>query len=93
MNAGLIERAAGHAFKLGTVYHFIDEQLRTEWTYAKYYVAGPVHNTSETDFDVTYLFKHHLLKGLMLRNRLGILNGDINRGRFVYYRFMVQYDF
>jgi hypothetical protein len=45
------------------------------------------------DVDVTYEFKHRLLKGLSLRNRIGILNGDLDRGRYVYERMMIQYSF
>jgi hypothetical protein len=37
--------------------------------------------------------KQQLLKGLSLRNRLGILNGNPTTGRFVYNRVMLQYDF
>lgn len=93
MIAGLVEKAAGYAGKISGNYTFLDKQFRIAVSYAKYYTDPTVPNTSEVDGDVTYTFKKTMFKGLSLRNRIGILNGNPSFGRFVYNRIMIQYDF
>jgi hypothetical protein len=93
MIAGLVEKAAGHAFKLTSYYFLLDKQLKLAASFAKYYTLPTVKNTNEVDVDVTYKFNKTLLKGLSLRNRVGILNGNRAFGRFIYNRVMLQYDF
>ncbi|HVV68992.1 MAG TPA: OprD family outer membrane porin [Gammaproteobacteria bacterium] len=93
MIAGLVEKAPGDAFKImGTVFAF-DKKLTLSASYAKYYTEPFFVNTAETDFDVTYAFKSKPLKGLSLRERLGIQTGDPSKGTFYYNRLMLQYSF
>lgn len=91
MIAGLVEKAAGTAFKITAEYNFFDKALNVIATYAKYNTQPYLHNTDETDLDVTFrptgLFKH-----LSIRNRIGFLNGNQHLGHFVYNRVMLQYD-
>lgn len=93
MIAGLVEKAAGQAVKVSGHYFLFDEKLKLSAGYARYFTAPAFANTNETDIDVTYTFKQMPLKGLSIRNRLGILNGNPAFNRFVYNRIMLQYDF
>lgn len=93
MIAGLIEKASGHAMKLTGCYSVLDKQLTLLLSYAKYYTRPALKNTNESDIDVTYSFNKTILKGLSLRNRLGILNNHPIFGRFIYNRVMLEYDF
>jgi hypothetical protein len=93
MIAGLIEKAAGYGMKLGGSYLFFDKQLNLAASFAKYYNRAPVNNTNEFDFDIIYKISKSIFKGLSLRNRVGILNGNKSTGRFLYNRLMIQYEF
>ncbi|MDE2235954.1 MAG: OprD family outer membrane porin [Gammaproteobacteria bacterium] len=98
MTAGLVEKGVGNAWKLAGTFYFVDKQLRLIAGYARYNTEPYFADTNETDIDVTWFFSGNL-KGLSLRNRLGIvhgLNGSYgapNLGTFYYNRLMVQYDF
>ena len=96
MIAGLVDKTAGEAWKIaGTAYVF-EKQLQFTASYARYYTQPYLPNTGETDFDVTYAFNkanYKPLRGLSLRNRLGIMTGDPTRGTFYYDRIMLQYSF
>lgn len=93
MIAGLIEKSAGHAYKLSGNYYLFDKQLKLGASYAEYDTAPVVSDTNEVDFDATYAFLNNKLKGLSIRDRIGILNGNPATGRFVYNRIMLQYEF
>ncbi|CAN5413104.1 hypothetical protein BH10PSE19_BH10PSE19_07670 [soil metagenome] len=97
MISGLIEKAAGQAFKLTTTLNFFDKKLQFAASHARYYTARYFTvqksiDTNETDFDVTYNFAGKL-KGFSIRDRIGILYGNPAVGRFVYNRVMLQYVF
>jgi hypothetical protein len=92
MIAGLIEKAIGHAMKGAATYYAFDHHLRFILSDAEYYTAPALPNTNEADFDVTYL-PQGKLKGLSLRNRVGIEKGVVNFHQFIYERVMLQYSF
>jgi hypothetical protein len=92
MISGLIEKAAGTAFKITAEYNFFDQAVNVIMSYAKYNTQPFIHNTDETDFDVTFR-PRGLFKNLSIRNRIGFLNGNQRVGHFVYNRFMLEYDF
>ena len=92
MIAGMVEKAAGTAFKVTAQYIFFAGALETLASYAKYNTQPYLHDSNETDFDVIFhppgTFKH-----LSVRERLGFLNGNSRYGHYVYNRIMLQYDF
>jgi hypothetical protein len=90
MIAGLIEKAAGHAYKISALYNLYNEHLKLAASYAKYYTDPFTPNTEETNFDVTYL-PPQLKKNLSLRYRFGMLEDNPAYGRFDYHRVMVEY--
>jgi hypothetical protein len=92
MIAGLVEKGPGQAVKLTGSYNFLDNRLKVAASYAEYETTPYFNNTNETDFDVTYNFDAHL-KGLSLRNRIGLETGVPVLGRFIYERLMLQYSF
>lgn len=92
MIAGLVEKSAGQAVKASIVCYVLQRQLRLAASYAKYYTDPVLTDTNETDGDVTYFLKNRL-KGLSLRDRIGVLNGNRRLGRDIYNRIMVQYNF
>jgi hypothetical protein len=92
MTAGLIEKAAGSAVKLTAHYDFFNETLLCSASYAKYYTAPYLHNTDETDLDVTFK-PQGIFKNLSIRDRIGFLNGNLSYGHFIYNRVMLEYDF
>jgi hypothetical protein len=94
MMAGLIEKSSGDAVKIaGTVFAF-HKQLQFTTSFAQYFTAPNVPNTQETDEDITYTFPASSpLKGLSIRNRLGVLTGNSTYGTFYYERVMLQYSF
>jgi hypothetical protein len=96
MIAGLVDKTPGEAWKVaGTVYAF-EKQLQILLSYAQYYTEPYLANTDEVNFDVAYSFKkskHKSLRGLSIRNRLGVMTGDPTRGTFYYNRVMLQYSF
>ncbi len=93
MIAGLVEKAPGNAFKIAGTFFAFDKKLTFTTSYARYYTQPYFANTQETDFDITYAFKSKPLKGLSIRNRLGIQTGDPSKGTFYYNRVMLQYSF
>lgn len=93
MIAGLVEKAPGNAFKIAATLFAFSKRLTFVTSYAKYYTQPYLPNTAETDFDITYAFLSGTLKGLSLRNRLGIQTGDPSKGTFYYNRLMLQYSF
>ncbi len=92
MIAGLVEKSSGSAVKLAASYFIIPERWQVAGDYAKYYTSPRLPNTHESDFDTTYHFAGNY-KGLSLRYRLGLENGDISKRRFIYSRVMAQYSF
>ncbi|MHB1542968.1 MAG: hypothetical protein ACYCS1_01650 [Gammaproteobacteria bacterium] len=97
MIAGLVEKASGRAAKLGWEY-FMGSEFRLILSEAQYWTAPTFPNTHETDIDLTW-FVPGRLRGLSLRNRLGVLqgmngqNGSPHLGTFVYDRVMITYRF
>lgn len=92
MIAGLVEKAAGHAFKLSAALDLWDKKVQIKISRGQYYTA-PFHpDTAESDLDITYNF-FGKLKGLSLRNRIGILTGNPTLGRYIQNRVMLQYVF
>lgn len=92
MIAGLVEKSSGQAVKLSSSIELLDKHLRMVLSWAKYYTEPRTPNTEETDFDITYKLSG-VLKGLSLRNRIGVMNGNPAFGRFIYNRVMMQYSF
>lgn len=90
MIAGLVEKRPGNAFKLTGSYTY--KQLDLLISFAQYDTEPLFGNTNETDLDGTFHFSG-VLKGLQIRNRLGIENNDPTFARFIYERLMVQYNF
>jgi len=96
MIAGLVEKSSGEAVKVTGSYSMLDSALLMSTSFARYFTEPEVDDTNETDFDVTYSFLHSpdkYLRGLSIRNRLGIQTGDPNKGTFYYNRVMLQYSF
>lgn len=92
MIAGLIDKGAGQAVKLAASYSAFDKQLQLSASYAKYFTNPRLANTDETDFDITYSLNRYI-KGLSIRDRIGILTGNKNLGQFFNNRLMLQYGF
>lgn len=95
MIAGLAEKGPGSAYKLSGTYFAFHKKLALTTSYARYYTMPFTANTAETDFDVTYFpfLENKHLKGLSIRNRLGVMTGDPSKGTFCYDRIMLQYSF
>ncbi len=94
MIAGLVEKSSGEALKVQGTYFAFNKDLILSSSFARYFTEPQVDNTDETDFDITYAFNHfRYLKGLSIRDRLGILTGDPTKGTFYYNRVMLQYTF
>lgn len=90
MIAGLIEKAAGTAYKISGLFNFFNEQCRLGLSYAKYSTSPFILNTNETDIDFTYL-PSPFCKNLSLRYRLGLQNGDTVNQKLAYHRLMFEY--
>ena len=94
MNYGLVSsRGAGNAWKIGCHMKFLNEKLDAELTYSKYNTNPYVANVDAYMMDIAY----HLdgaLKGLTIRDRLGIEHGIQSwGGAYVDNRVMLQHDF
>lgn len=93
MIRGLVELGPGTAWKIKATEEAFDKRLKLALSFARYrtYYSG---NDNETYFDVTYA-PHGRLKGLSLRDRLEIGNGNVNPGKriFIYNRVQVVYKF
>ncbi len=97
MIQGMVDRkTSGHAVKLAATGFFLQHQLRVIASYADYFnTLTPSYSsatTSEVDLDLTYFLKG-ALKGLSVRDRVGIARNIPVVNRFVYNRLMVEYDF
>lgn len=102
MTAGLVDKGSpGDAWKIGGSYFMLNKKLRLLGSYAAYHLKDAVNgqgklvsgaNSYETDLDATY-FLSGALKGLSLRERLGIVNSVASPYQLLYNRIMVQYDF
>jgi hypothetical protein len=97
MIQGLVEKAAGSAFKMGGAYFFFDKQLMLKASYATYNTYHYIPNTNETDLDFIYapinFFNINVNRSLSLRYRIGFLNGLVANKSFIYSRLMLEYDF
>lgn len=97
MIAGLVEKSSGEALKIGWT-TFVGHALRFILGEARYWTAPAYPDTRETDLDVTW-FVPGRLRGLSLRNRLGVLqglngqDGTPDLGTFLYDRIMISYRF
>ena len=93
MIRGMVELGPGHAWKLRATEAALDKRLRLSASYAVYRTDFQGLD-SEIYFGVIYRSRGWV-KGLTLRNRLGISHGPANpgRGRFIYNRVMVTYAF
>ena len=93
MIRGMVELGPGHAWKVRATETALGKRVRLSASYAAYRTAFEGRD-SEIYFGVIYR-PRGWVKGLTLRNRLGISNGPANpgRGRFLYNRMMVTYVF
>lgn len=94
MNYGLVSaRGAGHAWQLGANLKLLDEKLDTAFSFSRYDTEPYVANVNAFMLDIAY----HLsgtLKGLTLRDRLGIEHGNPKWGNsYLDNRIMLQYAF
>jgi hypothetical protein len=100
MTQGLADQTtAGHAYKLKGVYWLGEHR---DWRligsyahYSQYQFTKPFQtgNPSEVDLDATYFFRSGPLKGLSIRDRIGIFTYAGQQATFVYNRLQFQYDF
>jgi len=98
MIGGLIEKqSSGSAFKVAATSFFLDQQIKGILSFARYYITPTSSYTAdpaETNLDITYNFaKSSMLDGLSIRNRFGVMTGNIADGHFYYERFQIQYQF
>jgi hypothetical protein len=97
MTAGLVEKGPGQALKLAWT-QFLEHSFRIILSEAGYWTTPSYPDTHETDVDLTW-FAGGLLRGLSVRNRLGIVTGINGQygtpdlGTFLYERLMFQYRF
>jgi len=97
MIQGMVDRkTSGHALKVSGTAFALQHKLRLMASFAEYYnTVTPSYasaRTNEADIDVTY-FLSGSLKGLSVRDRVGIAHNLPVIKRFVYNRVMVEYDF
>ena len=98
MIGGMIEKqSSGSAFKVAATTFLLDQQIKGILSYARYFITPTSTYQSEpneTDLDITYSFsKDSGLDGLSIRNRFGVMTGNVNYGHFYYERFQIQYQF
>lgn len=98
MIGGIIEKQSpGSAFKVAATSYFLNKQIKAMVSFAEYYITSTNSYNShphETDLDLTYSFpKKSVLKGFSIRNRFGVMTGNIQDGHFYYERFQLQYQF
>ena len=94
MIRGLVELGPGHAWKVKGTYKLFNNQLRLMAAWAKY-TTKLKGNSTDTYGDITWFF-HGPYKGLSLRDRIEVSNGQQANGghdKFVYNRVMAEYDF
>ncbi len=97
MIQGMIDRkTTGHALKVSATAFLLQHKLRLIASFADYfntlYSGYASARTNEADLDLTY-FLGGPLKGLSIRDRVGIAHNLPVVRRFVYNRIMVEYDF
>ena len=97
MIQGMVDRkTTGHAVKIAATTFFLQHKLRLIASFADYfntvYSGYSSARTNEADLDLTY-FLGGPLKGLSVRDRVGIAHNLPVIRRFVYNRIMVEYDF
>ena len=94
MNYGLVSsRGAGHAWKLGSNLKFLDQKLDAELSYSRYNTNPYVANVEAYMLDLSYRLDG-ALRGLTIRDRLGIEHGNPNwGGAYLDNRIMLQYGF
>ena len=98
MIGGMIEKqSTGSAFKVAATAFLLDQQIKGILSYARYFITPTSTykaEPNETNLDITYSFaKDSGLDGLSIRNRFGVMTGNINYGHFYYERFQIQYQF
>ncbi|MHB8255197.1 MAG: OprD family outer membrane porin [Acidiferrobacter sp.] len=97
MIQGMVDRkTTGHALKLSAVTFLMQHKVRLIASFADYFnTLTPSYSsarTNEADIDLTY-FLSGSLKGLSIRDRVGIAHNIPVIHKFVYNRVMVEYDF
>ncbi len=92
MNAGLVEAGPGHAFKINGHYVTNNQHWIFSSSYARYFISTASSHMDEIDLDGIYALDGKF-KGLSLRDRVGVLNGNKKLGRVVNNRLMIQYTF
>ncbi len=97
MIQGLIDRkTTGHAIKISATAYLLQHRVRLIASFADYfntlYSGYTSARTNEADLDLTY-FLGGPLKGLSIRDRVGIAHNLPVVHRFVYNRLMLEYDF
>jgi hypothetical protein len=91
MIAGLVEKGQGQAFKTSASVLLLDKKLVLTGSYAKYFVTRST-DTQEVNADAKYNLAGKL-KGFSIRDRVGVLYGDVRYKRFIYNRIMLEYKF
>lgn len=97
MIQGMIDRkTTGHAVKISATAFLLQHKVRLIASFADYfntlYSGYTSARTNEADLDLTY-FLGGPLKGLSVRDRIGIAHNLPVVHRFVYNRLMLEYDF
>ncbi|MHB1512203.1 MAG: OprD family outer membrane porin [Acidiferrobacter sp.] len=97
MIQGMVDRkTTGHAVKIAATTFLLQHKLRVIASFADYfntvYSGYSSARTNEADLDLTY-FLGGPLKGLSVRDRVGVAHNLPVVHRFVYNRIMVEYDF
>lgn len=100
MTQGLADQTtAGHAVKVKGVYWLGEKRdwrfIASYADYGQFRFTKPFQtgNPYEVDLDATYFFRSGALKGLSIRNRLGVFSYSGEQATFVYNRLQFQYDF
>lgn len=93
MIRGMVELGPGHAWKVRATEALLEKRLLLSASFAEYRTQFEGLDT-ELYFGVIYK-PRGWIKGLTLRNRLGISHGNANpgHGRFIYNRVMITYAF
>lgn len=92
MIISIFNEGPGSAIKAKVTYQALEKKLLLAASFAKYYTQPVIADTTETDFDVKYILSG-ICKGLSIRDRIGVLQGNSTLGRFIYNRVMLQLDF
>jgi len=97
MIQGMVDRkTTGHAVKVAATTFLMQRKIRLIASFADYFnTVTPSYTsarTNEADLDLTY-FMGGTLKGLSIRDRIGVAHNLPVIHQFVYNRVMVEYDF